>query len=205
MKNVLAKYRSLLVVAILLLTVVSAAGMFVAFSQRGLPEPAKANRQELLRWLIAEDLARQTPETLLSLAERLEVEFGSGVDWAAFQSRLDDSQRRRLLQNIPSVLRPWILKKAETYAKIAADQKAAFLDRLLDTLDVWKGVEKLLPRAVPPGGESAEPSKLATILSSEMDALQRDAPATQQEQVGKFWTDVRLHWFLRGLTSKKQS
>lgn len=205
MKNMLVKYRGLLVAAIVLLTVASAAGMFVALSHRGLPEPAKANRQELLRWLIAEDLARQTPGTLLTLAERLEAEFGSGVDWAAFQSRLDDSQRRQLLQNIPCVLRPWILKKAETYAQIAADQKIAFLDRLLDTLDLWKGVEKLLPRPEQPGSEPADSSKLATILSREMDSLQKDAPASQQEQVGKLWTDVRLHWLLRGFTSKKQS
>jgi hypothetical protein len=205
MKKMLSKRRGILAVLALSMIVASTAGAMFAFSCRGLPEPAKANRQELLRWLIATDLAEQTPETQLTLAERLEAEFGSGIDWAAFQSRLNDAERQQLFRNIPCVLRPWILKKANAYAQMAADQKTAFLDRLLDTLEVWRGVEKLLPQTGASDGVPAKSPKLATILTREIDKLQKDAPLAQQELVGKFWTDVKLHWFLRSFSPKSQS
>jgi hypothetical protein len=202
MKKLLYRRRGIFAVLALFVVVAAAVGGTIPFFYGNLPEPAKANRHELLRWLIVKDLAKETPATQLTLAERLEEEFGSGVDWAEFQSKLNDAQRKQLFQNIPCVLRPWILKKAETYEQVAKDQKKAFLDRLLDTLEVWRGVEKLLPNATASGKEPAKSPKLAAILMQEMDKIQKESPVAQQKQIGKFWADVQMQWFLRSFATK---
>ncbi len=89
-----------------LMFVAAALGGAISIFNRNLPDPTKANREELLRWLISKDLSRETPATQLALAERLEAEFGAGVDWAAFQAKIDAPQRKQLCRNIPCVLRP---------------------------------------------------------------------------------------------------
>ena len=103
MKKPLYKHRGILALLALLVFVAAALGGAIPFFYPCLPDPAKANRQELLQWLIAKDIAKETPATQLALAGRLEIEFGSGVDWAAFQGKLDAPQRKLLLQNIPAV------------------------------------------------------------------------------------------------------
>lgn len=202
MQKPLLKRRGFLALFAFLLVVTAVIGGTIPFFYRDLPEPAKANRQELLRWLITKDLAKEPPERVLALGERLEAEFASGVDWSKYQSKLDEAQRKQLFQNIPYILRPWIVKKAEAYSQIAKDQKSAFLDRLLDTLEVWRGVEKLLPSSTAAGKEPAKSPKLLTILMQEMDKIQKESPDLQQKQVGKFWADVQMQWFLRSIRPK---
>jgi hypothetical protein len=202
MRTILYKHRGILALLAFLVFVAAALGGVISIFNRDLPDPAKANREELLRWLIAKDLAKETPATQLALAKRLEEEFGSGVDWAKYQAKIDEPQRKQLFQNIPCVLRPWILEKAKAYAQLAKDRKAAFLDRLIDTLEVWRGIEKLLPQPVASAQNPAPSPKLAAMLVQEMDKVQREVPAEQQKQVGKFWADVQMHWFLRSIAPK---
>ena len=125
----------------------AAIGGAIPFFSRDLPDPAKANREELLRWLITKDLAKEPAPTQLALAQRLETEFAAGVDWSEFKNQIDEPQCRATVRKIsPAFCVPWILEKADAYGQLAADQQTAFLDRLIDTLEVWQGVEKLLPK-----------------------------------------------------------
>jgi hypothetical protein len=202
MKALLHKHRGILALLALLVLVGVALGGAIPFIYRDLPEPAKANRQDLLRWLITKDIAKETPAIQLTLASRLEAEFGSGVDWTAFQGKLNDSQRKQLIENIPSVLRPWMLEKAEVYERLSTDGRRAFLDRMLDTLDVWKGIEKLIPESAANAQNETKSPKLATILMQEMEILQREIPDSQKKQVGELWTAIQMRWFLRSLAPK---
>jgi hypothetical protein len=200
MKKLLYKRRGILALLALVAVVTAALGGAIPYFYRDLPEPAKANRDELLRWLIVKDLAEEPPATQLALAERLEVEFGSGVDWSEFEGEMDEAQCGRLMKNIPAVLRPWILKKADAYGRLPTDRRAAFLDRLIDKLEVWQGVEKLLPQ---PSANASEPSpKLAAILTREMERLQKEAPAAQRKQLARLWADLQVRWFLRSIAPK---
>jgi hypothetical protein len=199
MQKLLYNRRGMLALLALLVFVAAAVGGAIPFFYRELPDPAKANREELLRWLITKDIAKETPATQLALADRLETEFGSGVDWTAYQGKLEEPQRRQLLQNIPSVLRPWILEKADAYGRLSTDRQAAFLDRLIDTLEVWQGIEKLLPQ---PTTNAKNPPTLATMMMQEIERLQKEAPAAQQKPLGQLWTDVQMRWFLRSIEPK---
>ena len=202
MKKQFYKHRGILALLALFLFVAAALGGTIPFFYPCLPDPAKANRQELLRWLITKDMAKETPATQLALAGRLEIEFGAGVDWAAFQGKIDAAQRKLLLQNIPAVLRPWMLAKADAYERLSADCRAAFVERLIDTLEVWRGVEKLLPQTAANAQEPATSPKLATIMIREMEQLRKEAPAAQQKQIGELWADIQMRWFLRSIAPK---
>jgi hypothetical protein len=202
MKKLPLNRRGILALLLLVGCVAAALGGAIPFFYRDLPHPAKASREELLQWLVVKDVAAETPATQSALAGRLEAEFGSGVDWTAFQAEIDEPQRKQLLKNIPCVLRCWMLEKADAYGRLSADCRAAFLDRMIDSLEVWQGAEKLLPPSAPNGTETAKSPKLATILMREMERLQEESPASQQKRIGRFWTDVQMRWFLRSIKPK---
>jgi hypothetical protein len=202
MKKVFSNRRGFLALLALLIFVAAALGGAIPFIYHDLPYPAKANRQELFRWLIAKDLAQESSSTRLALAQRLESEFASGLDWNSVEAKIDDSQRTLLLKNIPCVLRPWILEKAAAYERLSEDRRRGVLDRLLDTLEVWQGVEKLLPRPTSNAPETAKPSSLTAILLQEMENLQKEVPVAQRKQVDRLWVAMQTRWILRSLAPK---
>jgi hypothetical protein len=202
MMKMFPKRRGILVLLAILILVTAAVGGAIPFLPRGLPDPAKATRDELLRWLITKDLAKEPPPTQLAIARRLETEFAAGVDWSSFKDRIDDSQCRQLLKNIPCVLRPWILEKADAYEQLAAEGKNAFVDRLIDTLDVWRGVEKLLPKQAENSQDPANSPKLTAILMQEMEKLQKESPPSKQEQINQLWMAVQMRMVLRSFAPK---
>jgi hypothetical protein len=181
---------------------VVAIGVAIPFLAQSLPDPAKADRQQLLRWLIAKNLEQETPATRLTLAQRLESEFAAGIDWTAFQSKIQEPQRKQLLNNIPCVLRPWILEKAEAYMKLSEGQRTAFLDRLIDTLESWRGVEKILPQSTQNTQGTEKPPKLTAMLLKEMDSLQKEVPTEQQQQLNQLWTAMQARWLWRSFAPK---
>lgn len=202
MKKISVNRRGILVFAAVLLFLTAAVGGAIPLLSRGLPDPEKANREELLRWMVTRDLAKEPPVTQLALARRLESEFAAGVDWAAFKNKINDSQRRQLLNNITCVLRPWILEKAETYGRLAAEGRDAFLDQLLDTLDVWKGVEKLMPKQAQNGQGAAKPTDMNDLMMQEMAKLQKDSSPEQQKQIGQLCVAVQLRKVMRTFAPK---
>jgi len=202
MKSLLQNRRGILVVLASVLFVAAALGSAIPFFYGGLPDPAKANRHELLRWLITRDLAAETPTVRLALARRLETEFGSGVDWSKYQGKIDDAQRAQLLKNIPVVLRPWIQEKADAYARLAANEQAAFVDRLIDMLEVWRGIEELLPQPAENGPAAKESCALAAMLQQEIKGLEKESPAPRQKQISQLWSDVQWRWVMRALAPK---
>ena len=73
---------------------------------------------------------------------------------------------------------------------------------MIDTLEVWRGVEKLLPQPAANVPNPAKSPKLATMMIQEMEQLQKEAPAAQQKQIGQLWTAVQMRWFLRSIAPK---
>jgi hypothetical protein len=185
----------------LILTAVAIGGA-IPFIPRALPDPSKATRDELLSWLITKDLAKEPAPTQLAIAKRLESEFASGVDWSKFKNHLDEPRCRQLIKNIPCVLRPWILEKADAYGQLAAEGQTAFLDRLIDTLEVWRGVEKLLPKQAENSQDPANSPKLADILMKEMKNLKNESPPAQQKQIDQLWAAMQMRWIMRSFAPK---
>jgi hypothetical protein len=179
----------LLVLLAVLATGVGAVPLFMS----GLPDPAVANREELLRWIVARDLAKESPETCLVLVNRLEAEFGTGVDWESLDGRLSEAQREQLWRNIPLLFRPWLVEKATAYARLAKAQRSEFMDGVFKTLAAWKGADRL--RAKQAGGATA-PSLLRVFFDL-VESYKQSAGPSQREQITQFVAALQF----RALTS----
>ena len=55
--------RGILWLLVLVALVAAGIGTAIPFLQPRLPDPAVASRDELLRWLVARDLAKESPQT----------------------------------------------------------------------------------------------------------------------------------------------
>jgi hypothetical protein len=198
MKKMLYNRRGILAIVALLGCVAVAIGA-VPFLYPSLPDPEKADQQQLLHWLVLRDLGQESPARQLTLALRLESEFGEGVDWSKFKGKLSLEQIDRLIANIPHVLRPWILEKSVIYEKSPDDRRLASLDQVIATLEVWQGVETLLPPKSETDGNKTE---LKTILTGEMNRLLAQLPKDQKKTVEKFWGDLKMRWVLKKMGFK---
>ena len=55
--------------------VLAAAGL--AWNWLSLPEPSKADREGLVKWLVLAEISEQDADTQLALLDRMQIEFGS--------------------------------------------------------------------------------------------------------------------------------
>lgn len=176
-------------------------GVMIFLSQCDLPDPAYANRQQLFAWLACKDLSKQSWQNRLILANRLEQECSRGLDWKSLGAKLNETQQNRVWSNIPLLLRPWFVEKARSYAVLTVEKRLAYLDRLIDIITAWTGIENLLPNrfhALP--GEKS-PSSLSNLLSSEIDRIVEESDPPDRDQIGQLWTALKVRWLFRILGS----
>lgn len=161
-----------------------------------LPDPAVADREGLLRWMVARDLNAEPAETRGTLARRLEEEFGSEVDWEAVAEELDESQRRRLWENIVVLLEPWFMDKVDRYFNLAVADRCAYVDRLIDKLVVWQGAESLRPRSA---GHGDGQGGLLEALCAQIERCKQRARPARRKQISQFLMVVQTRWCTRKL------
>jgi hypothetical protein len=181
------KNRRRLVLWLLLLTVLAATGIGAAvpFLVSGLPNPAVANREELLRWLVARDLAKESPETCLVLVQRLEEEFGDGLDWDSLDGEVTDAQREQLWKNIPRLFGPWLSEKAAIYARLSNGERPQFMDHIFKTLLTWRGADRLQTKQAG-DGPATQPRSLLSVFFDQVEARKRDAEPSEREHISQF-------------------
>jgi hypothetical protein len=189
-----------------LLILVTAASMMLAFGAAvfaflyDLPDPAQANRRQLFCWLIEKDLGQQPRQIRLGLANRLEEECCNGFNWQEVNVQLDDAQQNRLWNNIPLILQPWFAEKAKNYCKLTNERRQDYLDRLINTISTWRGIERLIPnQTVDSKGEKSS-AGLANLLGKEIERLQQETNSPDREQIGELWNAIKLRWLVRNLT-----
>ncbi|MGA2061215.1 MAG: hypothetical protein ABSG67_12085 [Thermoguttaceae bacterium] len=173
----------------------------IILSQYDLPSPAYANRQELFAWLACKDLSKQSWQNRLILANRLEQECSRGLDWKSLGANLNETQQNRVWGNIPLLLRPWFVEKARSYAVLTAEKRLDYIDRLIDIITAWTGLENLLPNRmnVLPGEKS--PSGLSNLLCSEIDRIVEESDPPDCEQINELWKALKVRWLFRILGS----
>lgn len=159
-----------------------------------LPDPAHANRRELIRWLVTRNLEQVPEATREVLAQRLEEEFSGDIDWDATARELTDGQRQLLRENVRRLVGPWIRTKARSYASLSDVQQTAYLDQLIDTLQQWRGLDKLAPGSGTTG--NAESRLLATAVE-QLNALADHVDPADQEQTRAFVTALQIRWVAR--------
>ncbi len=137
---VMTTRRSIPLILILVATAALTAGFFY---QPSLPHPRDADREQLVRWLVSRDLRGESNELRLALVQRLEEEFSAEMDWDSMSDRLTQPQQKRLRDNLVLLLRPWFMSKLNGYFSLPASERVAYVDRLLDTISLWSGVDTL--------------------------------------------------------------
>jgi hypothetical protein len=197
--------RGKLIILISAVLLAATIGALIILSQYDLPNPACANRQELLAWLAYKDLSQQSWQNRLILANRLEQECSQGLDWKSVGAFLDKTQQNRILGNIPLLLRPWFIEKARSYGNLTAEKRQDYIDRLIDIITVWTGIEKLLPDRLNVLHGEKKSSRLSNLLYSEIDRIVEESDSPEREQISELWNALKLRWLYRMLGSLSEA
>ena len=169
------------------------ATVVIGFCSPRLPNPATADRESLLHWLVTQDLSQEPLDTRLTLARRLEQEFGEKIDWAAVGKRLDGQQKDRLWENVPLLLEPWFADQVDGYFRLPKSQRPAYLDRTVGLIDNWKGATALA--AEPPAGASrAKRPGLLELFSERMGGWMQSVTPQRRDQARQFLLALQTRW-----------
>jgi hypothetical protein len=171
-------------------------GVGLTVLRSGLPDPAVASRDELLRWLVTRDLAKESPKTRLVLVQRLEHEFCSGVDWDALKGKTSKEQRKQLWSNIPLLLGPWLSDKASVYSQLSEAKRLQFIDGVIDSLMTWRGADRLQDGNAGSTSQNAG-GGLITAMFSQIEECKRDAPPQQRDCISQFVAALQFRFLTR--------
>ena len=174
-----------------------AAGV-IALCSPGLPDPATADREGLLRWLVTADLGREPLETRLVLARRLEEEFGEKVDWKAVGEELDAGQKARLWDNVLALLEPWFTDKVDAYSRLPESDQPAYVDRTLRLIENWKGAAALCADAESGASRQQRPGFLEALVDR-IGEWMRSATPARRDQAHRFLLALQSRLF-QGVT-----
>jgi hypothetical protein len=196
-------HRRALVASLPLLLVTIAAGAALVAFWRPLPDPEVANRDQLVRWIVTRDLAKERMETRQALARRVVDEFlqGSedGPDWKAAAERLTDSQRQQLWDNLSLLLETWFLDQADGYCQLCEADRQDYVDRFIDSVSRCRDVNTLRPGAADTAAPSEPP---AVVFLRLVEQWKQRAEPQQQNQISEFSLAVQRRWLERWIMSK---
>jgi hypothetical protein len=195
----------LAVVAAGLLVLASVVGGVVLHANR-LPDPATADRNGLLRWLVSCDLNQEPQATRRLLASRLEQEFSGGIDWQTVGTQLSLPQKRQVSDNVTVLLEPWVVEKSAQFADLPADKRPAFLDELLKQIDTWSGVEGFFPASEgsssSANGTEGKGTRLFGNLMVRIGRLKQEVSPDEARQIDQLIQAIQIRWALRTLLGK---
>jgi hypothetical protein len=129
----LVKHRGIL--AIVGVVVLATASTLVALQVHawlyGLSDPASADREGLLRWLVLADLEEQPRDVCRTLVDRFEEVFvpETAADAPADASTLTDEQIARVERNVAVLKEVWFFARVDDYWSLDAAARPSFLDR----------------------------------------------------------------------------
>ncbi len=195
------KHRGILTILLGLTLLTTGITVAVPVFVPRLPDPAVADRDQLLRWLVVRDLNRESPATREVLVRRLDEEFRLGIDWETTGDGLDGDQRKRVWENVLLLMDPWLKQKTDRYFALPQPQRPAFLDNVIDSINNWRGVESFCPDrgASDTHAESHAPAGgLLSGMLSRTD-LHTDQDPTRREEIDQFLQAVQARWLVRSL------
>lgn len=190
------KHRGILTIVALAALVAAVAAAWAVFFPP-LPDPEVANRKQLMLWLVTRDLHAETPGLHQRLARRLEEEFRDGVDWDQCGELLSVSQRRRVWENILTLLEPWFLDKADTYAELTPPEQEAYLERQIETIEVWRGAESLQPPPSEASDPQTQPTSLMQHVFSHLKTWKEQAEPDRRDRIERFQAALQMRWLAR--------
>ncbi len=196
------RHRGILTVLVSAALLAAAAIAAAALLYPRLPDPEHANRRELIRWLVTQDLTHVPTATREALALRLEEEFSGEIDWPATASELTDAQRLQLCENVPLLVGPWMQAKAGCYAALSVAERVSYLDRLIDTLQQWRGLDEIAPASVASG--QSHPGLMANAME-QLSAVKEHADTAKRAEMSEFMLALETRWAVRELSRRLRS
>lgn len=174
-----------------------AAGGYLYWNR--LPDPATADREGLVRWLVARDLTQESLELRQTLAVRLEEEVYAGAKMSEpADGQLSSAQAELLRRNIELLVEDWFRMKAADYQTTPPANRVAELDRQLDGLQNSGIVDQVLA-AQQDQEKPADPVQAMNRLVQKMKVwVERTAPQ-QRDEVRQFAAAVQGRIFVRAL------
>jgi hypothetical protein len=195
-----------LLIALTIITmfgVATGAGLFMAYAPLG--DPSSATPEQLFRWLVTRDLSKEPAAVQLAFVHRLDADAGQSGDLAATVAELDDSRRAVLWNNIGVLLSPWLLEKANDYAKLPAANQNAYLDRFLDAIDQWSKIGEACVQGHSAQETKAEGKKnsgspLSKLIADRVAQCSRHAEPAERKRISTFMSAVQARWVWRNLS-----
>lgn len=189
--------------ALMVLFVAAAAsGVAVWLLVLRLPPPEQASRRDLLRWVVTEDLRSHSMETRRALVRRLDDAFGGRIRWKAEgQAELAPAQQARMLENVAVLTEPWLLEKMDGYFALPPAKRLAYVDRILDSFETWRGAERLITAPSPQPDKPArrvQDGMIGTILK-QVEQCRQAAQPEERQKMDEFILAVQARWLRRTL------
>ena len=193
------RYGLLIVLALVaMLGVAAGAGLYYVYAP--LPDPSQATTEQLFRWLVTRDLSQEPAGVQQAVIRRLDSDLGRTSDLTEVIAQLDESRRAVLWSNIGTLLGPWLLEKADEYAKLPAAEQPAYLDRFLDRVDQWSKIGAACQQSgsTPSGKSGAKPTdSLSKLIADRIADCSRHAEPDQRSRIAAFMTAVQGRWIVR--------
>jgi hypothetical protein len=192
----LVKHRGTL--TLVALAILAAASLVVGLQVHAwlyrLPEPATADRDGLVRWLVLADLSEQPDDTCRTLVDRFEAIFGDTSDVSASAQDLDPSalstaQVDQVERNVARLKKVWFFARVDEYAALPREAQAAFLDRQICNIFRCAEVDRRLDAHDQPaasGSAASAPPDVGNYVGSFFDALgqwRAEAPESKQDAI----------------------
>ncbi len=149
--------RSFTVTAILMLLAMGSGAASWALWQQRLPDPATADTEGLMRWLVTRDLSDEPIAIRQRLLTRLEKELRAGVDLQSVDEQVSEQRRELFWQNVDVLLEDWFRQETVQFAQISDPVKQkSYIETKLDEMLAWRSVQQLRANfESKPGGEFA--------------------------------------------------
>lgn len=123
-----------IVAAVVLSAVSAAVGMQIHAWLYRLPDPATADREGLVRWLVIADLSEHDDATCRTLVDRCEAVFADEGELPGRTAELGDEDRQRVQRNIERLKEVWFHARVDEYLELPDDKRSAFLDRQIGNI-----------------------------------------------------------------------
>ncbi len=165
-----------------------------------LGDPSKATTEQVFRWLVTRDLAKERVAVQRAIVQRLESDLGQTNDFSAAVADLDESRRATLWNNIGVLLGPWLLERADRYAELPAAQQSAFVDHFLDSVNQWSKIgEACLQGRGSPSVKSD--GSLSKLIADRIAECSRRAGPAEQKRISGFMAAVQARWIWRKVSA----
>jgi hypothetical protein len=191
------RWGFLVTLAIAVFGTASLAFAVVAYLKR-LPDPETADRRGVFRWLVESDLRNEPSETQRVILRRVESELLKGIDFRDIASKLNDAQRRQLLENADLLAGLWFRRQADRYFGASTSDRPNVLGDQIAQIHRLGIIDQLsaLENAGPANGGTAT---AATTLATRIDRWLAEASPHERPRLAQYFAAVRDRMFWDGI------